>query len=90
MTRSKKLEPVVDHVKQKEESALQAVAFSQQQLQMQIGRLQQLQDYKQEYEDNHLSHQAIQRGRISGVQALSDAARPDHRTAKAGGGHGRA
>ena len=58
MTRSKKLEPVVDHVKQKEESALQAVAFSQQQLQMQIGRLQQLQDYKQEYEDNHLSNQA--------------------------------
>ena len=58
MTRSKKLEPVVDHVKQKEESALQAVAFSQQQLQIQIDRLQQLQDYKQEYEDNHLTNQA--------------------------------
>ena len=58
MTRSKKLAPVVEHVKQKEETALQAVAFSQQQLQMQIERLQQLEAYKQEYENNHLSDQA--------------------------------
>ncbi|MDJ0833262.1 MAG: flagellar export protein FliJ [Gammaproteobacteria bacterium] len=58
MTRSKKLAPVVEHVRQEEETALQAVAFSQQQLQTQIDRLQQLQAYKLEYENNQLSDQA--------------------------------
>jgi len=49
MTRSKKLQPVVKHVDKREQSALQAVAFSQQQLQQQQLRLQQLIEYKQEY-----------------------------------------
>jgi len=51
MTRTKKLEPVVKHVDQHEQAALQAVAFSQQQLKMQQDRLQQLKDYKKEYSD---------------------------------------
>ena len=49
MTRSKKLKPVVQHVDKREQTALQAVAFSQQQLRQQQLRLQQLVDYKQEY-----------------------------------------
>ena len=49
MTRSKKLKPVVQHVDKREQNALQAVAFSQQQLRQQQLRLQQLIDYKQEY-----------------------------------------
>jgi len=49
MTRSKKLRPVVKHVDKREQKALQAVAFSQKQLQQQQLRLQQLIVYKQEY-----------------------------------------
>jgi flagellar FliJ protein len=49
MTRSKKLKPVVQHVDKREQTALQAVAFSQQQLRQQQLRLQQLVEYKQEY-----------------------------------------
>lgn len=55
MTRTKKLAPVVKHVDKKEQMALQAVAFSQQQLQNQTQRLQQLKDYKQEYASRHTS-----------------------------------
>ncbi len=50
MKRIKKLEPVVQHVDQHEQTALQAVAFSQQQLKMQQDRLQQLIDYKADYQ----------------------------------------
>ena len=54
MTRSKKLAPVVKHVEKNENSALQAVAFSQQQLQKQLAQLDQLLGYRQEYaERNH-------------------------------------
>ncbi len=53
MTRSNKLKPVVNHVDQREQTALQAVAFSQQQLQQQQARLQQLMQYKQEYIEQH-------------------------------------
>lgn len=53
MTRSKKLKPVVQHVDKREQKALQAVAFSQQQLRQQQLRLQQLIDYKQEYIEQH-------------------------------------
>ncbi len=49
MTRSKKLAPVVKHVEKNENSALQAVAFSQQQLQKQVAQLEQLVRYRQEY-----------------------------------------
>ena len=49
MTRSKKLKPVVKHVDKNEKSALEAVAFSQQKLQQQRNKLQQLNDYKNDY-----------------------------------------
>ncbi len=49
MTRSQKLQPVVQHVDKREQTALQAVAHSQQQLRQQQLRLQQLIEYKQEY-----------------------------------------
>lgn len=52
MTRTEKLEPVVKHVEKHEQSALQAVAFSQQQLHSQQLRLQQLISYQQEYANN--------------------------------------
>jgi len=57
MTRIKKLNPVVKHVDDKEQKALQAVAFSQQQLQQQLNRLQQLKAYKQEYANRDASTQ---------------------------------
>jgi flagellar export protein FliJ len=47
--RTKKLEPVVQHVDNNEQKALQAVAYSQAQLKLQIEILQKLHDYKQEY-----------------------------------------
>ncbi|MBT4075597.1 MAG: hypothetical protein HOE78_03350 [Gammaproteobacteria bacterium] len=42
MTRSKKLQPVVKHVDKNEQSALKAVAISQQLLQQHLNQLQQL------------------------------------------------
>lgn len=59
MTRTEKLAPVVDHVEKNEQTALQAVAFSQQQLQMQQQRLQQLKDYKAEYAARNASGQPV-------------------------------
>ncbi len=53
MTRTKKLAPVVDHVDKNEQTALQSVAFSQQQLQQQINRLNQLFEYQKEYAERH-------------------------------------
>lgn len=65
MTRTKKLAPVVKHVDKKQQTALQAVAFSQQQLKNQTDRLQQLKHYKLEYASQHtsgsqLSYSAVQ------------------------------
>lgn len=65
MTRTKKLAPVVQHVDQKQQTALKAVAFSQQQLQLQEQRLQQLKEYRLEYAQQHragsgLSYSAVQ------------------------------
>lgn len=59
MTRTKKLAPVVDHVDKNEQTALQAVAFSQQQLQQQINRLNQLFAYQSEYAERHNQGVAI-------------------------------
>jgi flagellar export protein FliJ len=59
MTRTKKLQPVVQHVDQKEQNALQSVAASQRQLELQQTRLRQLRDYKNEYTDRHLKPQSI-------------------------------
>ncbi len=59
MTRTKKLAPVVDHVEKNEQTALQSVAFSQQQLQQQLNRLNQLVEYKQEYAERHNQGVAI-------------------------------
>lgn len=53
MSRSKKLAPVVNHVEKNEQTALQSVAFSQQQLQQQLNRLNQLLTYKEEYAERH-------------------------------------
>ena len=61
MTRSKKLQPVVQHVDNNEQDALKAVAFSQQQLQYQLNRLQQLNDYKNEYSNQYLSANSVSR-----------------------------
>jgi len=55
MTRSKKLQPVVRHVENNEQSALKAVALSQQQLQQDQNQLQQLKGYKNDYENRHSS-----------------------------------
>ena len=63
--RTKKLEPVVKHVDNNAQSALQAVAFSQKQLTMQLEILQRLHDYKQDYltgngslgQDSYSAHQ---------------------------------
>ncbi len=57
MTRSEKLKPVVKHVDKREQAALKAVAFSQQQLQQQQNRLQQLIAYKEEYASQQTSGQ---------------------------------
>ncbi len=53
MTRIRKLAPVVDHVEKLEQDALKAVAFSQQRLQQQQQRLDQLIAYREEYADRH-------------------------------------
>ena len=58
MTRSKKLQPVVKYVDKNEKSALEAVAFSQQKLQQQRNKLQQLNDYKNEYSRQHSGAQS--------------------------------
>ena len=55
MMRSKKLQPVVRHVENNEQSALKAVAFSQQKLQQHQNQLQQLKEYKSDYENKHSS-----------------------------------
>jgi flagellar FliJ protein len=47
--RTRKLAPVVEHVDKHEKSALEAMAYSQKQLNMQQEILQQLQRYKEEY-----------------------------------------
>jgi flagellar protein FliJ len=59
MTRTKKLAPVVDHVEKNERTALQSVAFSQQQLQQQLNRLNQLIEYQKEYAERHNQGAAI-------------------------------
>lgn len=59
MTRSEKLQPVVKHVENREQSALKDMAFSQQQLQMQLKQLQQLIEYKNEYANRYSSSQPV-------------------------------
>ncbi len=49
MTRTQRLQPVVKHTDKKERHALQQVAQSQAELEIEQGRLKQLQDYKIEY-----------------------------------------
>ena len=58
MTRTQKLQPVVKHVDSKQQLALQAVAFSRQQLEQQQARLEQLIVYKDEYANQPLNPQA--------------------------------
>ncbi len=53
MTRVRKLAPVVDHVEKLEQDALKAVAFSQQRLQQQQQRLDQLIRYREDYANRH-------------------------------------
>ena len=49
MTRTQRLRPLVQHTDKKEQRALQEVAQSQAELEIEQGRLTQLQDYKLEY-----------------------------------------
>ena len=49
MTRTQRLRPVIQHNDKKEQRALQEVAQSQAELEIEQGRLTQLQDYKIEY-----------------------------------------
>ncbi len=53
--RTKKLAPVVKHIDKNEQQALQAVAYSQQQLKKQQDSLAQLMDYKSDYMQRHQS-----------------------------------
>lgn len=55
MTRSKKLKPVVKHVEDREQDALQGVAFSQRRLTEHETRLKQLIEYRLEYINRHVS-----------------------------------
>ena len=56
--RTRKLAPVVKHVEKHEQTALQAVAYSQKQLHVQQEILAKLQRYKEEYSNRHLTPQA--------------------------------
>ncbi|MFT5218330.1 MAG: flagellar FliJ protein [Planctomycetota bacterium] len=52
MTRTQRLQPVVRHADKKQQQALQAVAKSQAVYEAELGRLQQLNNYRQEYQQN--------------------------------------
>ena len=49
MTRTERLDPVVSHTDKKERQALQAVAISQNELEMELVKISQLRSYKTEY-----------------------------------------
>ena len=49
MTRSERLDPVVSHTNKKERQALQAVATSQSELELELTKIDQLKSYKMEY-----------------------------------------
>ena len=53
MTRTERLQPVVRHTDQKEKKALQAMASSQGELELEKNKLGQLKSYKKEYLQNH-------------------------------------
>ena len=53
MTRTERLQPVVKHTDKKEKEALEAMAFSQGELELEKNRLNQLNSYKQEYLQGH-------------------------------------
>lgn len=55
MTRTQRLQPVVRHADKKQQQALQAVAKSQAVFEAELGRLQQLNTYRQEYQKNSSS-----------------------------------
>jgi len=59
MTRTQKMDPVVRHVEQKEQVALQAIAYSQNQLETQKQRLQQLVEYRLDYVEQQQSGERI-------------------------------
>jgi len=52
MTRSERLDPVVQHVDKKQEKALQAVAFCQGQVSTEKHKLEQLKSYRNDYLQN--------------------------------------
>lgn len=49
MTRTERLEPVVQHVDEKEQQALKAVAVSQNEVEVEKSKLRQLESYRDEY-----------------------------------------
>lgn len=57
--RTRKLAPVVKHVEKHEQTALNAVAYSQKQLNMQQEILAKLQRYKAEYSERHTNSESV-------------------------------
>jgi flagellar export protein FliJ len=53
VTRTERFKPVVKHTDKKEKQALEAMAFSQGELEIEQNRLGQLETYKKEYLQNH-------------------------------------
>jgi flagellar FliJ protein len=53
MTRTERLQPVVKHTENKEKRALEAMALSQGELELEKTRLDQLKSYKKEYFQSH-------------------------------------
>ena len=53
MTRTERLRPVVRYTEKKENKALEAMAFSQGELELEVSKLSQLESYKKEYFQAH-------------------------------------
>ena len=85
---TKKLEPVVRHVDKNEQEAMQAVAFSQQQLRMQEEILQKLYQYKDEYTSGQnvsgqVAYGAVQLQEFNRfLMQLDDTIKKQHETVK--------
>lgn len=59
MTRTERLDPVVTHTDKKERQALQAVAASQRELDIELTKISQLKSYKAEYLNQHSTKNSI-------------------------------
>ena len=59
MTRTERLQPVVKHTENKEKKALEALAFSQGELELEKSRLGQLKSYKKEYFQSYTQQNSV-------------------------------